>query len=138
MKNDNDCEYFPGLIDEVWIDDRALTAEAIGKRFSQHHHLEPILEKQLQNLKVMTFNIWNGGREMGAEIGVQRVIDVIKDSGADVIMMQETYGSGPNIADALGYYFYLRSSNLSILSRYPITETYPYYQLSTVAERGFG
>ncbi|WP_274365754.1 LamG-like jellyroll fold domain-containing protein [Paenibacillus thermotolerans] len=127
-KNDSDCESFPGLIDEIWIYDRTLTAREIGKLFSQHRHLEPLPERQIQNLKVMTFNIWNGGREMGAEIGVQRVIDVIKDSGADLIMMQETYGSGPIIADALGYYFYLRSSNLSILSRYPIMETYPYYQ----------
>ncbi|WP_195892084.1 endonuclease/exonuclease/phosphatase family protein, partial [Bacillus niameyensis] len=90
--------------------------------------LKPIPEKQSQNLKVMTFNIWNGGREMGAEIGVQRTVEVIKESGADLIMMQETYGSGPIIADALGYYFYLRSSNISIMSRYPILETYPYYQ----------
>lgn len=41
--------------------------------------------------------------------------------------MVETYGSGAIIADALGYYFYLRSSNLSIMSRYPITDTYDLY-----------
>ena len=35
----------------------------------------------------------------------------------------ETYGSGAIIADSLGYYFYLISSNLSIMSRYPIDET---------------
>ena len=37
--------------------------------------------------------------------------------------MVETYGSGPIIADSLGYYFYLRSSNLSIMSKFPIGET---------------
>ena len=37
--------------------------------------------------------------------------------------MQETYGSGPIIADRLGYYLYLRSSNNSVLSRYPLVET---------------
>ncbi|GIN72534.1 hypothetical protein J14TS2_30090 [Bacillus sp. J14TS2] len=127
-KNESDCESFPGLIDEVWIDDQTLSSKQIAKRFSQYRHLERAPERQTKHLKVMTFNIWNGGRETGAEIGVQRVIDVIKDSDADLIMMQETYGSGPIIADALGYYFYLRSSNLSILSRYPIIDTYPYYQ----------
>lgn len=42
--------------------------------------------------------------------------------------MVETYGSGPKIADALGYYFYLRSTNLSIVSRYPIGETFDVYR----------
>jgi len=129
-QNDCDRETFPGWIDEVWIDDRVLTTEEIGQRYMDCRELESPQERvtDVSSLKVMTFNIWNGGREMGAEIGVQRIIDVICDSGADVITMQETYGSGPIIADALGYYFYLRSSNLSIMSRYPIGETYPYYQ----------
>lgn len=76
-----------------------------------------------QQLKVMTFNIWHGGRETGEEAGPQRVVDVIRDSGADIVAMQETYGSGERIAKALGYHLYLRSSNLSIMSRYPIVDT---------------
>ena len=130
--DDSEQAVFPGWIDELWIDGRALTAEEIGSRFAAHR--EPRQELMAQaagnaaTLNVMTFNIWNGGRETGAEIGVQRVIDVIRDSGADIVAMQETYGSGPIIADALGYYFYLRSSNLSILSRFPIEETYPLYR----------
>lgn len=40
-----------------------------------------------------------------------------------MIGLIETYGSGAIIADSLGYYFYLISSNLSIMSRYPIDET---------------
>ena len=56
-------------------------------------------------------------------MGLQRVIDIIKSSNADVVGLIETYGSGEEIADSLGYYFYLISSNLSIMSRYPITET---------------
>lgn len=129
-KDDSERETFPGLIDELWIDDRALTADEVGQRYGMYRELAlpPQLDCDASMLNVMTFNIWNGGREMGAEIGVQRVIDVIRDSGADIITMQETYGSGPIIADALGYYFYLRSSNLSIMSRYPIEETYPFYQ----------
>ena len=41
-----------------------------------------------------------------------------------MVAMQETYGSGPLIADALGFHFYWRSSNLSILSRFPIASTH--------------
>lgn len=81
-----------------------------------------------QQLKVMTFNIWHGGRETGESEGPMRVVDVIRDSGADIVAMQETYGSGPQIADALGYHFYLRSSNLSIMSRYPIVDTLDAYE----------
>ena len=71
----------------------------------------------------MTWNIWHGGRRYGQHVGVQRVIETIKASQADVICMIETYGSGAIIADSLGFYFYLISSNLSIMSRYPIAET---------------
>ena len=74
--------------------------------------------------RVMSWNIWNGGREDGAIEGVERVVEVIGNSGADIIAMQETYGSGPRIADALGFEFYLRSSNLSLISRFPIQETH--------------
>lgn len=81
-----------------------------------------------QELKVMTFNIWHGGRETGEEEGPRRVVDVIRDSGADVVAMQETYGSGARIAEALGYHLYLRSANLSIMSRYPIVDTLDAYE----------
>ena len=70
-------------------------------------------------LKVLAWNIWHGGREHGSQVGVQRVIDVIRGIDPDVICMIETYGSGPQIADAFGYHFYLRSSNLSIMSKFP-------------------
>jgi len=80
-------------------------------------------EKEPESFNVMAWNIWHGGRESGVTEGVARVVDIIKKSGADIICMVETYGSGPIIADSLGYYFYLRSSNLSIMSRYPIGET---------------
>lgn len=83
--------------------------------------------QRLSQLKVMAFNIFHGGHELGQEVGVNRVVEVIKAENPDVIGMVETYGSGAIIADALGYYFYLRSSNLSIMSRYPITDTYDLY-----------
>ncbi|MGV3763134.1 MAG: endonuclease/exonuclease/phosphatase family protein [Parapedobacter sp.] len=81
------------------------------------------VDAQAQYLKVMTFNIWHGGRETGEEEGPLRVVDVIRDAGADIVAMQEAYGSGERIADELGYHLYLRSSNLSIMSRYPVVDT---------------
>lgn len=75
-----------------------------------------------QTLKVMTFNIWHGGRETGEIEGPLRVADVIRASGADIVAVQETYGSDERIAKALGFYRYLRGENLSIMSRYPIVE----------------
>ena len=53
----------------------------------------------------MTWNIWHGGREDGEKVGPQRVIEVIQESGADIVAMQETYGSGELISDALGFHF---------------------------------
>ena len=77
-----------------------------------------------ETINVMAWNIWNGGREDGIEVGVERTAQIIADAGADIVAMQETYGSGPIIADALGFYWYGRSSNLSILSRFPIERTH--------------
>ena len=83
---------------------------------------------KVENLKVLAWNIWHGARHPGTEKGITQAVDFIKSTGADVITMQETYGSGPIIADRLGYYFYLRSSNLSVMSKYPIIETHDLYQ----------
>ncbi len=85
-------------------------------------------EAAAQELKVMTFNIWHGGRETGELAGPLRVVDIIRDSGADIVAMQETYGSGERIAGELGYSLYLRSDNLSIMSRYPIMDTLDAYE----------
>ncbi|MFC1726383.1 LamG-like jellyroll fold domain-containing protein [candidate division KSB1 bacterium] len=120
---------FNGYIDNVNIRDRVLTEDEVKAdylKFIEHKSSSPV--KKISGLKVMAFNIWHGGREHGEIVGVNRVIEIIKDSGADIISMIETYGSGAKIADALGYYFYLRSSNLSIMSRYPIGETFDIFQ----------
>ena len=72
--------------------------------------------------------------ELGQEVGVNRVVEVIKAENPDVIEVVEK-PSSRYIADALGYYFYLRSSNLSIMSRYPITDTYDLYDLPIAVRR---
>ncbi|MEM7227455.1 MAG: endonuclease/exonuclease/phosphatase family protein [Planctomycetota bacterium] len=77
---------------------------------------------EASELTVMAWNIWRGGREDGEDIGPARVIDVIRDSDVDIVAMQETYGSGELIADALGYHLHSRGTNVSIHSRFSIFE----------------
>jgi len=74
------------------------------------------------SFRTMTWNIWHGGREDGEEIGPQRVVDVIRQSKADIVAMQETYGSGEWISEQLGFHFHPRGTNVSIHSRYPVLE----------------
>ncbi len=85
-------------------------------------------DQQSDELRVMTWNIWHGGREDGEQVGPRRVVDVIRESGADLVAMQETYGSGEQIASALGFHFHPRGTNLSIHSRYPVIEDISVYE----------
>ena len=72
--------------------------------------------------RVMTWNIWHGGREDGKDVGPRRVIEVIRSAKADLVALQETYGSGELIAKELGFHLLSRGTNLSLHSRYPILE----------------
>lgn len=74
------------------------------------------------SFRAMTWNIWHGGREDGEKIGPQRVVDIIRQSKADIVAMQETYGSGKWISEQLGFHFKPRGTNVSIHSRYPVLE----------------
>ncbi len=74
------------------------------------------------NLRVMSWNILHGGRDDGEKIGPQRVVEVIRDSQADIVAMQETYGSGEMIAKELEFNFHPRGTNVSIHSRFPVIE----------------
>lgn len=116
---------FNGMIDEVKVWKEAINVEEVWKQYTNFETgaVQENLEYVPVHLKVLTWNIWHGGNRYGQAVGLERVIDIIKASNADVVSLVETYGSGEVIADSLGYYFYLISSNLSILSRYPITET---------------
>ncbi len=114
---------FNGYLDEVKLWDRVLSADEVRTDYRQFFPVENTSLQSPEQVKVLAWNIWHGGRRYGEYVGVQRTIEVIKRSQADIICMIETYGSGPTIADALGYYFYLISSNLSILSKYPLEQT---------------
>lgn len=118
---------FKGYIDELKIWKEQVDPTVFKDNYFQYFPIPPLRPEPVEELKVMSWNIWHGGHEHGEVVGVERVIDIIKESGADVISMQETYGSAEEVADALGYVFYLRSSNLSIMSRFPILETFDIY-----------
>ncbi|HKK73521.1 MAG TPA: endonuclease/exonuclease/phosphatase family protein [Saprospiraceae bacterium] len=77
-----------------------------------------------RELKVVSWNIWHGGRHNGIEKGIGQTIAELAEQAPDIILMQETYGSGPIIADSLGMTFYLISSNLSIMTKLPIMEVF--------------
>lgn len=117
---------FEGSIDEFKVYDYVLTADELARNYKGRvpaASLAELSEVPVKELNLMAWNIWHGGRRTGRESGPQQVISFIKDTGTDIVMMQETYGSGALIADALGYYFYLASANISVLSKYPIGET---------------
>lgn len=115
---------FNGELDELVIYKTVLSPQQVRSSYARYFTPQPEMTLQPgKQLTVMNYNIWHGGNETGKGTGPQRITDIIRQSGADIVSMQETYGSGEKIADALGYYFYLRSSNLSIMSRFPIAET---------------
>ena len=51
--------------------------------------------------EVLQWNIWHGGNIW--QRWRERIIDLIKQSGADVVTMQEGYGSQEMIAKAIGF-----------------------------------
>ena len=63
---------------------------------------------QNESFKVMAWNILHGGNDI--ENGQQNVVKIIKEIDPDIILMVETYGSGPYIANELGYNFHLVAS----------------------------
>ncbi len=80
--------------------------------------------------RVLDWNIWHGGNHLG-NVGVDRVIELIRKTGADIITMQEAYGSQMKIAQALNFQMQTHSpkDNLALFSRYPlqvITPTEPF------------
>ena len=70
--------------------------------------LSTSINAQKTSFKVMAWNILHGGNDI--ENGPENVAKIIKEINPDVILMVETYGSGPFIADYVGYNFHLIAS----------------------------
>src|SRR5437868_14591664 len=71
------------------------------------------------SLRVMTYNVLTGGATYGP---LSRTVGVIQTAQADVIGIQEVGGSAASIASSLGFYYHGFSSDIAIISRYPIAE----------------
>lgn len=83
--------------------------------------------KEERQLTVLAWNIWHGGHSKTyGQKACDGIIGVLKKSQADVVLMVETYGAAPMVADSLGYEHFLISDNLCIYSRYPIVKRYTY------------
>lgn len=74
-------------------------------------------------VKVLQWNIWHGGNHLG-EQGQHRVLETIRATNADVVMMQEAYGIQQMLADSLGYGLrtYSLKDNLALYARFPFEE----------------
>ncbi|MEV5986278.1 HAD-IA family hydrolase [Streptomyces sp. NPDC052051] len=71
-------------------------------------------------LRVMSWNLWLGGSKVDDHRAKQ--IEVITETGADVVGVQETGGTAAQeLAEALGWYHHRAGENLGVISRYPIT-----------------
>ena len=68
------------------------------------------------SLKVMVFNIENGG----TQVSFAKVAQAIKKSGADVVGIEEAYGHIPRLARLLGWHYF--DNRLQIVSRYPLVD----------------
>lgn len=130
------CRSFPGIVDKLSIWSSTISPQEIQKIYSKNGDLASEPENQSDTLTVLNWNIWHGGTHFTLEKdgfdGITRTAELIKESGADIILMQETYGAGPEISSSLGFYYYEASSiigavwgaNLSVMSRYPFDEAF--------------
>jgi endonuclease/exonuclease/phosphatase family metal-dependent hydrolase len=81
-------------------------------------------------VRVMTFNVWLGGEL----VDLGKVVEAIRESGADVVGLQEAEGHARHIADLLGWAHV--DEQLQIISRFQLvappagTGKYLYVQLS--------
>jgi hypothetical protein len=82
-------------------------------------------------LKVMSFNIWYGADEValgyqhwcydpaGCPETMEKVLEAIEASGADIVGIQEGTGNAPVVAERLGWYV---NERLQVISRFPLVD----------------
>ncbi|MCU4177790.1 endonuclease/exonuclease/phosphatase family protein [Carboxylicivirga sp. N1Y90] len=116
-------DVFNGQIDDFGLWSRGLSDQEVYQLYRTRGKRKYKSNTLGESIKVMSWNIWNGGIHEGKYVGIERVAKVIESSGADVVLLQEVDHSGVKIADALGYFYYSRSNNLGVLSRFPFGET---------------
>ena len=85
-----------------------------------------IAAQPVDNLTIMSFNLWIAASRVNE--GLDKALNAIEVAGADVVAIQESMGAAGKIARQLGWHVYAPgyASSLAIISRYPITKTYPF------------
>ena len=122
---DYTMDTFNGMIDEVGIWSQKLTDVQFAEAYSFIKKERLSMPDEAGDfIKVMTWNIWNGGRQQGKTVGLDKIVGCIQENGADIVALQEEFGSGEYLADKLDFYFYRRSRNLCLLSRYPLGKSF--------------
>lgn len=89
-------------------------ARLLGLLFALLLPLSSLHAQGMQELKVMTFNIWAGGDQ----VAMTKTLEAIETSGAEVVLLQEPMGNTEKIAALLGWPY--ASSRLHIVSKYPL------------------
>ncbi|QUE50116.1 endonuclease/exonuclease/phosphatase family protein [Luteolibacter ambystomatis] len=92
-------------------------------------------------LRVLLWNVQRGANYF--EDGPEKTVKVIRDSKADIVLMQESYKNyrlgvklGPWVAGELGWHSYQGDSDhLCVLSRFPIAETFYYSSYHGIGAR---
>ncbi|MCH8042148.1 MAG: endonuclease/exonuclease/phosphatase family protein [Planctomycetes bacterium] len=72
-------------------------------------------------LRVMSYNIWVGLNEADE---LNRQVELIQATGADIIGLQEQNGAARLLAGELEFYYHALGSSTAVLSRFPITESF--------------
>jgi endonuclease/exonuclease/phosphatase family metal-dependent hydrolase len=91
------------------------------------------MEPMPETIRVMSFNLWHGG-DAGKQ-PLEQTIEVIKQSRADIVGLQETAGNAPEgeprpdraaeIAHGLGWHYVDQGERTGIISRFSIVATTP-------------
>lgn len=121
-------EVFNGYLDDFYVWSRALTPSQVSAVYSSKlPRKKRVKQPKLDSLTIMTWNIWDNGQRTGIYTGLQRISDIIKESGADIITLQEAEKTAPIIADMLEYNLYQRGNGVTVLSRFELLKTYNLY-----------
>jgi endonuclease/exonuclease/phosphatase family metal-dependent hydrolase len=81
----------------------------------------PSQAESADQLKVMSFNLWHGGSQV--DDYREKQLRFLRDTGVDVVGLQEQDGSARELAERLGWDYYDGgSSDLGVISRYPIVD----------------
>ncbi|SHF14857.1 endonuclease/exonuclease/phosphatase family protein [Streptoalloteichus hindustanus] len=76
------------------------------------------------DVKVMSFNLWHAGTQVRDHRTKQ--LRFLLEQNVDVVGFQETSSvAARNLAADLGWHHYQASASVGLISRYPITATYP-------------